>query len=250
MDKRICSVDGCEKKHRRGGYCDTHSQRVRKYGSPHLPNRAPQNSTTCSGPECDRSARTHGLCQSHYSQESRGKALAPLETQPQLLGRPDRCTFAGCDRPHKARGLCKQHASQARAGQTLKPIAEYLGKIPCSHDSCNRVQIARGLCAHHYSKTVDKWRRHGITRERGLAIYESQHSSCAICETPAPIESLFVDHDHSCCPGIWGCQTCIRGLLCRACNFAIGQMSDDPIRLVAAARYLTTSAKDAFADQK
>lgn len=29
-----CTVDGCELPHRRGGYCNMHSQRVRKYGEP------------------------------------------------------------------------------------------------------------------------------------------------------------------------------------------------------------------------
>lgn len=32
---RLCSVEGCEKKHRRNGYCDHHSARVRRHGDPH-----------------------------------------------------------------------------------------------------------------------------------------------------------------------------------------------------------------------
>lgn len=35
---RLCSVVGCEKKHRRNGYCATHSSRVRTHGTP-LPKR-------------------------------------------------------------------------------------------------------------------------------------------------------------------------------------------------------------------
>jgi len=63
-----------------------------------------------------------------------------------------------------------------------------------------------------------------------------QHLVCAICEKPetakrsGKVVPLSVDHNH---------QTGKpRGLLCAACNRAIGLMQEDPQRLEAAARYL------------
>lgn len=34
--------------------------------------------TMCSGPECDREAKTRGLCMAHYMQQYQGRELAPI----------------------------------------------------------------------------------------------------------------------------------------------------------------------------
>lgn len=80
-----------------------------------------------------------------------------------------------------------------------------------------------------------KWRalerKYGLTQDEYEALYVWQRGCCAICELrPA---RLFVDHCHS--SGV------VRGLLCSNCNFAVGELSDDPERCVAAARYLLGS---------
>lgn len=48
---------------------------------------------------------------------------------------------------------------------------------------------------------------------------------CEICKS---FESLCVDHDHSCCPENISCGKCVRGILCRSCNLAEGQLRGDP----------------------
>lgn len=40
---RLCSVDGCGRKHRRNGYCGTHSSRVRKHGDPNYERPSPES---------------------------------------------------------------------------------------------------------------------------------------------------------------------------------------------------------------
>jgi len=71
-------------------------------------------------------------------------------------------------------------------------------------------------------------------------MYRAQLGLCAICgerETrkssngSGDIRELSVDHCHS--------SSRVRGLLCAACNQAIGLMKDDPQRLRAAADYLS-----------
>jgi len=72
----------------------------------------------------------------------------------------------------------------------------------------------------------------GITVEQYEALNTAQGGVCKICggtET-GRLGYLYVDHCHD--------SKVIRGLLCRACNHAIGLMRDDPAILRAAAVYL------------
>lgn len=67
------------------------------------------------------------------------------------------------------------------------------------------------------------------------ALLQSQGGGCAICGNK---ENLHIDHDHACCPGKRCCGRCIRGILCGACNIAIGHMAEDSDRMRKAIGYL------------
>lgn len=58
---------------------------------------------------------------------------------------------------------------------------------------------------------------------------------CWVCGDSADV---VIDHDHSCCAGERSCGGCVRGLLCRKCNLAIGHFGDDIEKLVSAIYYL------------
>lgn len=74
-------------------------------------------------------------------------------------------------------------------------------------------------------------RRHGVTLEQFNSLLSSQNGTCAICgKSPQEGKRLCIDHDHK--TGI------VRGLLCRNCNAAIGQLGDDPNMLSRAMQYL------------
>lgn len=81
-----------------------------------------------------------------------------------------------------------------------------------------------------------RFRRYGITPERYT---EALELGCEICGDRPQV--LHVDHDHTCCPHRKSttCGQCVRGLICGQCNRAIGLMKDDPVRLTAAAAYLS-----------
>jgi len=72
--------------------------------------------------------------------------------------------------------------------------------------------------------------KYNITTEEYNSMLEAQNHTCALCGRPEFVISyqtnnvlkLAVDHDHSCCPGVRSCGKCVRGLLCMACNRAIG----------------------------
>lgn len=81
-----------------------------------------------------------------------------------------------------------------------------------------------------------KFAKHGLTPERHQEFVDSQEGTCffSFCDST----ELCVDHDHSCCPGTHSCGKCIRGLLCRIHNAAIGAFDDDPDQLREAADYI------------
>ena len=81
---------------------------------------------------------------------------------------------------------------------------------------------------------------YNITLEQYNALLEKQNGVCAICSGVNDVtgKDLFVDHDHSCCPGGRSCGECVRGLLCNMCNWSIGGMRDNPDNLLKAAEYI------------
>ena len=100
------------------------------------------------------------------------------------------------------------------------------------------------------SKRREKQRRSYIKRTYGVSLEDlhrllrAQEDRCAICGKAwqecvsakrSSHEELFlhylcVDHDHA--------TGKVRGLLCNACNTAIGMFEEDPIRFESAAAYL------------
>lgn len=75
-------------------------------------------------------------------------------------------------------------------------------------------------------------KKYGLTSAAFDELLASQGGLCAICRTsnPGGKGQFHVDHCHE--------SGRVRGLLCHACNLALGQMKDDPSRLREAALYL------------
>jgi len=77
--------------------------------------------------------------------------------------------------------------------------------------------------------------RHGITQERYDVMYAKHDGKCWACRVnPATC----IDHDHTCCSGISGCDKCVRGLLCGKCNLMLGLSRDNHQTLQQAREYL------------
>jgi Recombination endonuclease VII len=83
----------------------------------------------------------------------------------------------------------------------------------------------------------DRWRalerKYGLTQHDYETLFVAQRGCCAICELRP--RRLHVDHCHG--------SGSVRGLLCSNCNFAIGELGDDPERCEAAARYLERASE-------
>ena len=71
-----------------------------------------------------------------------------------------------------------------------------------------------------------KLTRYGLTQKQFDWLLEVQQYACAMGGEPfTESTQIFVDHDHSCCPGERrSCGNCVRGLLCLSCNTALGQI--------------------------
>lgn len=83
-------------------------------------------------------------------------------------------------------------------------------------------------------------KRHELSINDYYDILADQGGGCAICGAkpdPTPL-SLSVDHDHSHCAGEYGCEICVRGLLCSVCNSSLGGFRDSIERLRKAISYL------------
>lgn len=94
-------------------------------------------------------------------------------------------------------------------------------------------------------ESIRRYRRHGLTEERYVEMLKSQDERCAICGSREPDSfgrAWHIDHDHSCCPGTYGCERCVRGLLCQSCNQGLGYFNDDPDLVVAAIEYLVRTS--------
>jgi hypothetical protein len=73
-------------------------------------------------------------------------------------------------------------------------------------------------------------RNYNITIADELRLRNEQLNVCAICECDFGDVAPYVDHDHR--------TLQVRGLLCKKCNYALGQFRDDARLLRRAADYL------------
>jgi hypothetical protein len=86
----------------------------------------------------------------------------------------------------------------------------------------------RNLAGHYIDYKREM--KYGITPLQFEEMNQQQNGLCAICKGPPSRKNLDVDHDHT--------TGHVRGLLCSACNLAIGKFKDNPDLLEAAATYL------------
>lgn len=180
----------------------------------------------CGGRNCDNRER---ICQNvacgesfHINVDGAGTKYCSAE-----------CKREGYTAGRKAKPILCAWCGRERIG------AQHLGKIwPYI---CND-------CIAPIKHLTDRLKSHHVPHERARQL--ARHRSCEICErdivTKVRQQShgkltspLVVDHDHSCCPADnHSCGKCIRGLVCRWCNMAMGMLEDDPARAQAMAEYL------------
>ena len=102
--------------------------------------------------------------------------------------------------------------------------------IPCCKDRRSRWwKSARGKQSARVTKLKSRF---GITPAEYDLLLKEQGGKCKICGAISSVNGhrLAIDHDHT--------TGKIRGLLCKACNAAIGYLGDNPVLAEKAAIYL------------
>lgn len=239
-----CSISGCEKPLLARGWCGMHYRRWKRSGNPGGPKslREVNPPEFCTLEGCPRPHNSKGLCRPHYA--------AWLRT-----GNPERqsseCRFEACGRKTKAKGLCQTHHKQHRRGIELHPIneakaiggraekSEYTppGGGTCNLPGCERPKRKGSPTCRDCSSRAG---RHGITPEKLISLVSGEVCENPGCQRPATGRDLHIDHDHRCCP--YGtpkmCGKCIRGVLCRGCNLALGLLEESEGRVKGLIKYL------------
>jgi hypothetical protein len=159
------------------------------------------------------------------------------------------CVEENCTSPVYARDYCQIHYTKYRYNGSLEtkkrhvvtvvdrkllvgdclicgPIKLYVrsdGGIRCGNVA------VKPWTPHPDHKYYQYMTKYGINKEQYLAMLEAQNNSCAICEmefTATP----HIDHDHV--------SNHVRGLLCRECNYGLGNFRDNVTFLASAISYL------------
>lgn len=150
-EERKCSVEGCSRKHKAFGYCDTHYCQFKKYGEIRpLQKREKFKNTICLAEWCSNLAGFKGYCKKHYDQLWRyGKIHQD---------KPTTCLVDNCNEKVLASGYCSRHYQQIRKHGKIIHFQEQR----CSVFGCNMPHNSNGYCTKHYHQV----RRHGKVFER------------------------------------------------------------------------------------
>jgi len=115
-------------------------------------------------------------------------------------------------------------------------VAEHAAKNrPALRERERELRANRPLAERRYREQ----KRYGLAAGEYEAMLLMQGGRCAICGSlPTHGSPLHIDHDHKCCAGRESCGECVRGLVCRLCNWMLGNSQDTAYRLRAGAEYL------------
>jgi hypothetical protein len=115
---------------------------------------------------------------------------------------------------------------------------------------CRDCERQRSHDRQHVSRNANLWLKYGITEDAYQEMLKKQNGVCAICQQPETqtysrskqVRNLAVDHDHK--------SGKVRGLLCCACNTALGSFRDNTVVMRNAIGYLERSARPTICQRR
>lgn len=140
------------------------------------------------------------------------------------------------------------YCKYCRVGHALKSHLRKQSKRVCSINDCTNVHYAKSYCRIHYSRLlrngspeglygispIDDW-EYNLKYNYGLSpsvFREKSKHGCNVCKakTSGYGRRLQVDHDHQWQGGFPIPKEYIRGVVCHACNTAIGKYDEGLLR--------------------
>lgn len=228
-----CSVENCDKKTKYGEICENHRYRMKKFNSYDLPSK----DKTCIAPNCDRirdSDQGSAKCVMHRIRWSRYKSF----DLPEKEKLPEGIFYN-----------CAVHGELDESQSYKNPKDGYYSCKECRLINRRNFFIQNpDFNQNDYKKNyyVGK-NKLKFKIEDYLKIHTIQNGCCAICKKPETdisnshrlkrngnniqkVKRLAIDHCHT--------SDKIRGLLCKMCNYGLGNFKDSIELLQAAIDYL------------
>jgi hypothetical protein len=189
---KTCVIEFCTELSRSKTYCPRHYREV---------------VSVCLIDGCGKSYYRERLCSSHW----RNKRLTGDPTI-QAPWSPVWKTTTGPDGR-----LCR------RCGNRKPATLDFFYISPIGAGGLRTVCIECALTRGRIDGLKSKY---GIDAVQYDSMLIAQGCVCAMCGSSDPgrgLRHFSVDHDHGCCPGYKSCGKCLRGLICRMCNTALGR---------------------------
>ena len=241
----VCFMEGCEKPILAKGACQAHYQMIKIHGQPVSPKTGKKP-----GPKPDptKPRSRHGAARQAEGTRRKYLKIGGVCPGGHRLTEDNTHRYLRED-TGKEKIVCRdciQERYRAEKGGEVAPSNASKTHCPRGHEySADNTYVKTDgsrLC--RKCRAINgRARRYKLTAEDFDALWERQGGGCAICLRPfsGPFgKDVHIDHDHSCCSEKGtSCGGCVRGLLCEACNLALGKLNDDAERVRRALEYLS-----------
>lgn len=160
--------------------------------------------------------------------------------------REDRsCSVPDCGAVFYAQELCKRHYyRKKRHGDPLKfaQAKSYDKYDENGNRWCSRhkdwLPVDRFEGKKTWCRECRRLGRYNLTSQQYAELVDKHQGKCPLCLTR---KADVIDHDHDCCPGRQSCGKCVRGVICKQCNAALGTLTEQGVKR--AELYLRKKAK-------
>jgi hypothetical protein len=159
---RVCSIEGCNKKHYAKGYCQTHYIYFKRTGNPiFIPNKTKKCII------CDKLRYAKEYCRNHYVDYLRNGKLIYTKEIKKILYPNKICLVKNCKNKAKIKGLCVKHRqSQLLYGYSIKDM---------------EINHLKGKYNINWNGGVQQYPNHRLMQKNRLIKLESINYICEEC---------------------------------------------------------------------
>lgn len=164
---KLCSIEGCERKHYQHGYCFMHFGRILRGCLDMRPGKIidmPKRPfKSCSVDGCNGKHFARGYCRNHHARFLRKGTPYKKYLSPN-------CKVPGCEKPRSALGYCSFHYERFKNGIPL---------------NAERYETHRGVNNENWKGGVAEYPNHSLMKRVRKQILKERGEFCQICRLPA-----------------------------------------------------------------